>query len=59
MMEAYRAAGVSKVMLYAVAPREPKMYGRDPATREISGAHVSNDYIAEVQPAVSGPDASA
>ena len=48
MMEAYRAADVSKVMLYAVAPREPKLYGRDPATREISGAHVSNDYIAEV-----------
>ena len=35
-------------MLYAVAPREPKLYGRDPSTREISGAHVSNDYIAEV-----------
>ena len=48
MMEAYRAAGVSKVMLYAVAPREARLYGRDPATREISGAHVSNDYIAEV-----------
>jgi predicted TIM-barrel fold metal-dependent hydrolase len=48
MMEAYRAAGVDKVLLYAVAPREPKTFGRDPATREIAGAHVSNDYIAEV-----------
>jgi len=48
MMEGYRAAGVATVMLYAVAPREPKLYGRDPATREISGAHVPNDYIAEV-----------
>jgi predicted TIM-barrel fold metal-dependent hydrolase len=48
MMEAYRQAGVDKVFLYAVAPREPKTFGRDPATREISGAHVSNDYIAEV-----------
>lgn len=48
MMDAYREAGVRKVMLYAVAPREPKFYGRDPSTREISGAHVSNDYIAEV-----------
>jgi predicted TIM-barrel fold metal-dependent hydrolase len=48
MMEMYRAAGVDKVMLYAVAPREPRAYGRDPATREISGAHVSNEFIAEV-----------
>ena len=57
MMEAYRAAGVSKVMLYAVAPREARLYGRDPATREISGAHVSNDYIAEVHSAVPRSDA--
>ena len=48
MMETYRAAGVDKVMLYAVAPREPRKFGRDPKTREISGAHVSNDYIADV-----------
>ena len=48
MMEMYRTAGVDKVMLYAVAPREPRAYGRDPATREISGAHVSNEFIAEV-----------
>jgi uncharacterized protein len=48
MMESYRAAGVDKVFLYAVAPREPKTFGRDPATREIAGAHVSNDYIADV-----------
>ena len=48
MMEMYRAAGVDKVFLYAVAPREPKTFGRDPATREISGAHVSNDFIADV-----------
>ena len=48
LMDAYRAAGVEKVLFYAVAPREPRAYGRDPATREISGAHVSNDYIAEV-----------
>jgi predicted TIM-barrel fold metal-dependent hydrolase len=48
MMEMYRAAGVDKVMLYAVAPREARAYGRDPATREISGAHVSNEFIAEV-----------
>jgi len=48
MMNDYRTAGVDKVMLYAVAPREPRLYGRDPKTREISEAHVSNDYIADV-----------
>jgi predicted TIM-barrel fold metal-dependent hydrolase len=48
LMDAYRAAGVDRVLLYAVAPREPRAYGRDPKTREISGAHVSNDYIADV-----------
>jgi predicted TIM-barrel fold metal-dependent hydrolase len=48
MMADYREAGVDKVFLYAVAPREPKTFGRDPATREIAGAHVSNDYIADV-----------
>lgn len=48
MMESYRAAGVDKVMLYAVAPREPRRFGRDPKTRETAKAHVSNEYIAEV-----------
>jgi predicted TIM-barrel fold metal-dependent hydrolase len=48
MMDAYRAAGVDKVLLYAVAPREPRKFGRNPNTREISGAHVSNEYIADV-----------
>jgi predicted TIM-barrel fold metal-dependent hydrolase len=48
LMDTYRAAGVDRVLLYAVAPREPRAYGRDPKTREISGAHVSNDYIADV-----------
>jgi predicted TIM-barrel fold metal-dependent hydrolase len=48
MMEMYRNLGVDRVMLYAVAPREPRAFGRDPATREISGAHVSNEFIAEV-----------
>jgi predicted TIM-barrel fold metal-dependent hydrolase len=48
MMEMYKAAGVDKVLLYAVAPREPRKYGRDPKTRETSGAHVSNEYIVEV-----------
>ncbi len=48
MMDAYRALGVDKVMLYAVAPREPRRFGRDPRTREIAGAHVSNEYIAGV-----------
>ena len=48
MMEMYRAAGVDTVMLYAVAPREPRRFGRDPKRRETAGAHVSNDYIADV-----------
>jgi predicted TIM-barrel fold metal-dependent hydrolase len=48
MIEMYRSAGVDRVMLYAVAPREPRVYGRDPASREIAGAHVSNEYVAEV-----------
>lgn len=48
MMDEYRQAGVDKVFIYAVAPREERVFGRDPAHRERGAPHVPNEYVAEV-----------
>lgn len=48
MMEAYRAAGVDKVFIYGMAPREQRVYGRDPEARQKGAPYAPNEYVAEV-----------
>jgi predicted TIM-barrel fold metal-dependent hydrolase len=48
MMDAYRAAGVDKVFVYGMAPREQRAYGRDPGTRTKGAPYAPNEYVAEV-----------
>ena len=50
LMETYRAAGVDRVLFYAVAPREPRMYGRDPKTREIWASNNGRDWLGDDLP---------
>jgi predicted TIM-barrel fold metal-dependent hydrolase len=48
MMDAYRQAGVDKVFIYGMAPREQRAYGRDPATRVKGAPYAPNEYVAEI-----------
>ncbi len=48
MMEEYRRAGVDKVFIYGVSPREARLFGRDPSRRRTAAPHVPNEYVAEV-----------
>jgi predicted TIM-barrel fold metal-dependent hydrolase len=48
MMDAYRGAGVDKVFIYGMAPREKRVYGRDPRTRMQGAPYAPNEYVAEV-----------
>ncbi|MFQ5915745.1 MAG: amidohydrolase family protein [Nitrospinota bacterium] len=48
MMKEYQQAGVDKVFVYGVSPREARVFGRDPAHRVSGAPHIPNDYVAEV-----------
>ena len=48
MMEEYRQAGVDRVFIYGVSPRQARLFGRDPARRIAAAPHVPNEYVAEV-----------
>ena len=48
MMKEYEEAGVDKVFIYGVSPREARVFGRDPANRVSGAPCVPNDYVAEV-----------
>jgi uncharacterized protein len=48
MMEEYGQAGVDKVFIYGMAPRERQVYGRNPAARVTGAPYAPNEYVAEV-----------
>lgn len=48
MIEEYRQAGVDKVFIYGVSPRQPRVFGRERGRRIAAAPHVPNEYVAEV-----------
>lgn len=48
MMAEYRASGVDKVLIYAMAARNASEFGRQTGKRKIGISHVPNEYVAEV-----------
>ena len=48
LIQDYTEAGVDKVLLFGVAPRPPRVYGRKPESRETLRVGVPNEYVAEL-----------
>jgi uncharacterized protein len=48
MVDEYEQAGVDKVLIYGMAPREQQIYGRNPGARVTGAPYAPNEYVAEV-----------